>query len=80
MTQALYINDRETYQLYTELIEDLKRTPMEYWEVDDNFFVFDKGVGYESPRFWWMTPYRFHEHWKIVKKQTKTTFAEVEPR
>lgn len=78
MTQALYINDRETYALYTELAEDNNRIPMEFWEVNDNFLIIYKDR--VPTELLWMTPYAFHGRWKIVQKQTKTTFAEVEPK
>lgn len=80
MTQALYINDRETYQLYTELAEDIGRIPMEFWEVNDSFLMFDKADIDGVMHLWWMTPYAFHGRWMIVKKQTPTSFAEVEPK
>lgn len=75
MTQALYINDRETYELYTEMMEDHDRAPLEYTDIDTNFLVFDENDG--SPKVWYMTPFRFHEKWKIAKKQTSTSFADV---
>ena len=75
MIKALYINDRETYELYTEIMEDYDRAPIEYTDIDTNFLLFDENEG--SPKIWYMTPFRFHELWKIVKKQTNISLAEV---
>jgi hypothetical protein len=77
MLTALYVTP-ETYRLYTEVMEDIDRIPLELEDVNYFQLLVDDNEG--SPRISFMTPVLFEEYYQIIKPETETEFAVVTPK
>jgi hypothetical protein len=78
MLTSLYITP-ETYPLYTEIMEDAKRIPLELEEVANYFMLVDDSVPL-PPSIWFMTAESYETKYEIVQPENETEFAIVTPR